>query len=164
MALFPRFNAWIIFHCEPISHNLIHSFFLPCILSLLSSLGTWNAATEHALGCVIFKICVFLKCSRSEKAISYFLSLSLSLSLSLCLIEAPGQWFLSWLLPLICPHFYKRIPLTNGNLPFLVWIVFHGGLFQCSDLTSHGSLDFTSLVLWHWDTRCIQLCLFSPAC
>ena len=61
-------------------------------------------------------------------------------------IKARGQWFLYWLRPLLCPHYYKRIPLTNVNLPFLVWSIFHGGLFQCSELMSHGSLDFVSLI------------------
>ena len=35
---------------------------------------------------------------------------------------------------------------TNVNLPFLVWPVFHGGLFQCSGLMSLGSLDFVCLI------------------
>ena len=35
---------------------------------------------------------------------------------------------------------------TNVNLPFLVWTVFHGGLFQCSGLMSLGSLDFACLI------------------
>ena len=171
MTLFPCFNAWVIFHCEPVSHSLSHSSLHPCILSLLSSLGIGNAAIVHALGCEIFKIHLFLKCPRSGKTMSYYLFLSFFLPsflhsfiyFILC-VKALGQWFTHWLLPLIWAHVYKRIPLTNNNLSFLVWIVFHGSLFHCSELISLGGLDFISLVPWHWDNRCIQVCLFSPTC
>lgn len=105
----------------------------PCVLPLISSLGIGNPAAVHALGHVVFKVCVFLKYHRSGEALSYFLFFFF-------FIKPRGQWFLYWLLPLIYPHYYKRIPLTNVNLPFLAWSVFHGGLFHWSELISCGSL------------------------
>ena len=162
MTVFPCFNARVIFCHEPISHSLIYSFLCPCVLSLVSSLGIGNPAAVHALGRVVFQICVLLKYHRSGEAPSYFLSNFF--------IKACGQWFLYWPLPLICPHHYKRIPLTNANLPFLVWSVFHGGLFQCSELMSRGSLDFVSLIrnpmeYYSWafwkHFNCIYLLMFS---
>ena len=138
MSLFPCFDAWIIICHEPISHSMIHSPVYPHVLPVVLSLGIGNIAAMHALWHVVFKICIFLRYHKSGESLSYFLFFFS--------IKARGQWFLYWLLPLLCPHYYKRIPLTNVNLPFLVWSIFHGGLFQCSELMSHGSLDFVSLI------------------
>lgn len=131
-SFFPCFNAWVIFRHEPLPHSFICSSLCPRVLPLISSLGIGNPAAVHALGHVVFKVCVFLKYHRSGEALSYFLFVFF--------IKPRGQWFLYWLLPLIYPHYYKRIPLTNVNLPFLAWSVFHGGLFHWSELISCGSL------------------------
>ena len=134
MSLFPCFNAWVIFCHEPLPHSFMCSSLCPRVLPLISSLGLGNPAALHALGHVIFKVCAFLKYHRSVEALSYFLFFFF-----FC-IKSCGQWFLYWLLPLIYPHYYKRLPLTNVNPPFLAWSVFHGGLFHWSELMSCGSL------------------------
>ena len=59
-----------------------------------------------------------------------------------------GTWKVIFVLvlPSDMPHYCKRkIALTNVNLLFLVWTVFHRSHFQCSELMSLGSLDFLSL-------------------
>ena len=164
MSLFPCFNAWIIICHERISHSLIHSSVHPHVLPVVSSLGIGNVAAMHALWHVVFKICVFLRYHKSGESLSYFLFFFS--------IKARGQWFLYQLLPLICPHYYKRIPLTNVNLPFLVWSVFQWPFpvlrvdvpwqfgFCISDKKPYGIL-FMGFLLFESTLICIYLLMFS---
>lgn len=72
-SFFPCFNAWVIFRHEPLPHSFICSSLCSRVLPLISSLGIGNPAAVHALGHVVFKVCVFLKYHRSGEALSYFL-------------------------------------------------------------------------------------------